>query len=70
MQDIFEVNSHIYSIWVKEKLPHLLKQVVVNMTPNGVPFEVKIDVHVFAKATRVVIAIGLCITKCLQDNIG
>ena len=47
------------------ELIYLFEQVVVDMTTHRVTFEIKVNVHVFSKSTRVVIAIGLCISKSL-----
>ena len=39
------------------------------MPAHGIPFEVEVDVHVFAEATRVVVSIGLGVSECFQDAI-
>ena len=66
-------------IWVKlnpsKCLPsiylmtYLLKQVVVYMATNRVPFEIKHDVHIFPEPTRIVIAVRFGISKRFQYNI-
>lgn len=40
------------------------------MATNWVTLEVKVDVHVFAKSTGIVIAVCLGITKGLQNIVG
>ena len=39
------------------------------MTPHWISFEVKVDIHIFAKSTRIIISVGFRIAKCLQYNI-
>ena len=40
------------------------------MTSYWISLEVKIDVHVFAKATGVIISVCFRIAKCFQDDVG
>lgn len=49
---------------------HLLQQVVVDMPPDRVPFEVKVDVHVLSKPTGIIISVRLGVTKSFEDDIG
>ena len=39
------------------------------MSANRVSLEVEVDVHVFTKATRVVVSVRLGVTKRLQDAV-
>ena len=50
--------------------PRFLQQVVVDVTPDRVAFEVEMDVHVFAEAGRVVVSVCLRIAKRFQNCIG
>lgn len=45
----------------------LLQEVIIDVAPGGIPLEVKIDVHVLAKSTRVVVSVCLGIAECLHD---
>lgn len=40
------------------------------MASNWITFEVKVDVHVFAESTGVIIPVCLGIAESLQNNIG
>ena len=39
------------------------------MTAQRVAFEIKINVHIFAKTTRIIVSIGLCVSKRFQNAI-
>lgn len=50
--------------------PRLLQEIVVDVTTNGVPLEVEVDVHVLSKPRGVVIPIGLGVSECFQNVVG
>ena len=41
------------------------QEVVVDVTPNRVTFEVKVDVHVLSKSRGIVVSVCLGVSKCL-----
>lgn len=40
------------------------------MPSDGIPFEVKINVHVFAKPARVIVPVCFGVSECLQNDVG
>ena len=50
-----------------ERVIYLLQEIVVNVSPNRVSFEVKVDVHVLPESTRVVISVGFGIAESFKD---
>lgn len=50
--------------------PHLFQEVVLDVASGRVSLEVKVNIHVLAKPTGIIIPIGLGISKCLHDLIG
>lgn len=40
------------------------------MATNGVSFKVEVDIHIFSEAARIIVAVGLGISKSLQDTVG
>ena len=40
------------------------------MSSDGIPLEVKVDVHVLAEAAGVVITSGLCVTESFKEGVG
>ena len=42
---------------------YLFQQIIVDMSTNRISFEIKVDVHIFPKPTRVVISVCFGITK-------
>lgn len=40
------------------------------MATNWVSFKVEVDIHVFSEAARIIVAVGLGISKSLQDTVG
>ena len=49
---------------------HLFQEVVLNVTSSWVTLEVKVNIHVLAKPTGIIVPVGLGITKRLHDLIG
>lgn len=50
-------------------ITNLLKKVVVNVSTQRIAFKVKVNVHVFAKTTRIVISNCLGIAKSFQNAV-
>jgi hypothetical protein len=50
--------------------PRFLKQIILNLSANYVPFSIKEDAHILAKSTRVLISNGFAIAKGLQNWIS
>lgn len=50
--------------------PHLFQEVVLDVASGRVSLEVKVNIHVLAKPTGIIIPIGLGVSKCLHDLIG
>jgi hypothetical protein len=50
-------------------MTYFFKQIVVDVTADRVSFEIEVDVHVFAKTTRVVIAVGLGVAERLKNAV-
>ena len=40
------------------------------MPTDGVPLEVKVDIHVFAETAWVIISVCLCVAERLKDRVG
>ena len=43
----------------------LFQEVVVDVTPNRITFEVKVDVHVLPKSRGIVVSVCLGVSECL-----
>lgn len=50
--------------------PGLLQEVIIDVPPCGIPLEVKIDVHVLAESTGIVISVRLGVTESFHDLVG
>ena len=48
---------------------NLFQEIVEDVTSNRVSLKVKVNVHILAKSAGVVIPVGACIPKALQDSI-
>ena len=47
----------------------LFQQVIVDVSTDGIPLEVKVNIHVLAEPGRVVVSIGFGIAKRFQNSI-
>jgi hypothetical protein len=48
---------------------YFFKQVVVDVTTDWITLEIEVDIHVFAKTTRVVISVGLRVAERFKNTV-
>lgn len=48
----------------------LFQQVIGDDSANRIGFIIKLDVHVFAEATRVVVSVRFGIAECLENGVA
>ena len=53
-----------------EACPNLFQKVIKYMSTHWIAFKIKVNIHVLSKSTGVVISVGSCIAKTLQNCIG